>query len=1544
MQKSAQIIRICYNNIMLKVIKRSIPVVAILAVIILGALGEHVSATQQRTDFVVRVNNSLSLVVPKRDILLMLNPNNDTIVTDSIDVEVRTNNKNGATVYVSTNKNDGKQPGDYASSYGDDKEYIYGYENSTALIGRNTKDAIQTLPKQLDRNAYTTSTFLKGYWGVSADGENYKGVGNKTHPTALYSVQNSGQSDTREVTFGARPSDELLSDYYENTVIFTAVATYSPKTTNDIVFMQEIDEEVADSMIPNVQYQLRDMRDNKKYWVAKLDDGNIWMTQNLDLELNSSIALTPTDTDIPEEWTPMRSTIEASQTISDSWVNDGTTPYSYGAISTTGRTEVNGYINSATNPEPVEGRYAFPFGTYKTREECAANVANDEYCEHYNVGKYYNWAAAIAKNDATALTEIGSSATVEQSICPARWRLPTGSTGAFSKGVYTNLLEKANVASTVTSESGNTTGYYIDNNSNAIVSAPLFFTNAGTKSKGQAIEHAYGEYWTSSIHNEPNVDRLSFDRRGESSQNELLTNFYPSVGNTNADLGVGRSIRCIAKNMYSHRLKYYADSRLIGVQEVENAVPNYNMLFDPFKYINVEDTIVGDNKFIAGWAYDCSASTGIYNDTGYVSTGDYVKVGNGECRVDASLLEGQRVEFYSNGGSFDNESTENVVLLSKIQRNASSLLPNESHYNSTNGYYQYSNYRRKNDSSEYGYGYVDYYTAPTDAVTIDFGNSSYVDINLTYGLENSGDTICFIKGVYLAKGKSDTDNNRDHYACERTVNGSGSGQISFRIYSNVITIRFRPVTDYSSSYGYWAEFTPENGFSHSIKVGNPKIPSRAGYEFLGWSTDPDAVSPDFVFDPDNNAYEYANGLKLYAVWGETSADYHSLIVSADKNVTNMTIKQGSMSGTTINGARYGNLFVFSNLAKGSNYYLVPEFANGFEFDNWRRVDTATGAALSASNVQNAFYTIGDSDGAVMLTSKRGLISMQDFNCGALVHTGDSAQLVDTRDGSVYTVARLADDKCWMVDNLKLDFSKLREDISILNTNNPTSAFMEVVNLRPSSTTFWCQTSNESCIDKVQFNTTNTGDARTDSRGHTYDEHGAYYNWYTATAGNGKYSSPSGFEANGDICPSGWHLPSGDTNGEFYNLNYKINNNNNTTNSTAVNKLIAAPNSFVFSGYFTGSSVSSRDSYGFYASSTSWSNNYISAFVFNSSTVYPGNTTYFSGLSPYKYMGYSVRCVSSGGNILYDANGGTGEATPPQRRIAPGSTIMLQTPNFGREGYGFAGWNTKADGTGTNYGPNETITMPSVDNFVLYAKWVAPTGTFQSFSCSSLAKGEVTALTDLRDGETYAVAKLADDKCWMIENLRLDFSKRKENFTAANTNNPESMFLTFANSNEGAFDWCNSGSGCPDVTYSTINIGTQTGNGVYYNWYTATAGHGTNNRKDGPMPGDICPFGWRLPYDSDDFPNLSYKANNDSSVADSTASSALRSYPNNLIYSGYTTSSTAGNIGTRGHYWTPNANYAGSNVDGARVFIIQNSGISNSFDSKYTGFAVRCLAK
>lgn len=58
--------------------------------------------------------------------------------------------------------------------------------------------------------------------------------------------------------------------------------------------------------------RLIDKRDGKYYWVAKLADGNCWMTQNLDLDLSTGTTLTPDNTNIPSNWPPSTSTTTGS--------------------------------------------------------------------------------------------------------------------------------------------------------------------------------------------------------------------------------------------------------------------------------------------------------------------------------------------------------------------------------------------------------------------------------------------------------------------------------------------------------------------------------------------------------------------------------------------------------------------------------------------------------------------------------------------------------------------------------------------------------------------------------------------------------------------------------------------------------------------------------------------------------------------------------------------------------------------------------------------------------------------------------------------------------------------------------------------------------------------------------------------------------------------------------------------------------------------------------------------------------------------------------
>ena len=358
----------------------------------------------------------------------------------------------------------------------------------------------------------------------------------------------------------------------------------------------------------------------------------------------------------------------------------------------------------------------------------------------------------------------------------------------------------------------------------------------------------------------------------------------------------------------------------------------------------------------------------------------------------------------------------------------------------------------------------------------------------------------------------------------------------------------------------------------------------------------------------------------------------------------------------------------------------------------------------------------------------------------------------------------------------------------------------------------------------------------------------------------------------------------------------------------------------------------------------------------------------------------VACVAGGICYQPNASGVTGQMG--NQSASDNAEVVLWASNFKRAGYGFAGWNTEFDYSGTYYGPNQTITAPSdvsTNGLSLYAVWIKSAGTLQNWSgCSSLTQGSVTALTDERGSDTYAVAKLADGKCWMIENLRLDDSPE---LSSANTHNPSlpltNVYDTGSTSNHLSpttdptqTAWCTANSSaCDDQSMLATNNTTLFTNntassysassnvysyGNYYNWYSATAGHGKYGSDYGSSftsPGDICPAGWHLPTGKDasgEFGLLDIALGGTGASSSSSTtptgtdmSKAWRTYPNNFVYSGYVNGSSVNIRGSYGNYWSAsgNASYSAYNL----YFISTGVHPGTGGGSKYYGGMVRCLS-
>ena len=69
-------------------------------------------------------------------------------------------------------------------------------------------------------------------------------------------------------------------------------------------------------------------------------------------------------------------------------------------------------------------------------------------------------------------------------------------------------------------------------------------------------------------------------------------------------------------------------------------------------------------------------------------------------------------------------------------------------------------------------------------------------------------------------------------------------------------------------------------------------------------------------------------------------------------------------------------------------------------------------------------------------------------------------------------------------------------------------------------------------------------------------------------------------------------------------------------------------------------------------------------------------------------------------VTYDANGGRG--TMASQTVNAGDSVTIRSNAFTRSNYAFDGWNTRADGRGTSYGPGDSLTVNG--NITLYAQW------------------------------------------------------------------------------------------------------------------------------------------------------------------------------------------------------------------------------------------------
>lgn len=110
--------------------------------------------------------------------------------------------------------------------------------------------------------------------------------------------------------------------------------------------------------------------------------------------------------------------------------------------------------------------------------------------------------------------------------------------------------------------------------------------------------------------------------------------------------------------------------------------------------------------------------------------------------------------------------------------------------------------------------------------------------------------------------------------------------------------------------------------------------------------------------------------------------------------------------------------------------------------------------------------------------------------------------------------------------------------------------------------------------------------------------------------------------------------------------------------------------------------------------------------------------------------YTANWVRNSFKVQYDANGGSGSMEDSIHVFGTENSLAENT--YTKEGYGFTGWNTAMDGTGTAYAAGQTIQDLTLDESItLYAQW-SPLYTIE------YAYGEGAIAPEIENPTSYTI--------------------------------------------------------------------------------------------------------------------------------------------------------------------------------------------------------------
>ena len=456
-----------------------------------------------------------------------------------------------------------------------------------------------------------------------------------------------------------------------------------------------------------------------------------------------------------------------------------------------------------------------------------------------------------------------------------------------------------------------------------------------------------------------------------------------------------------------------------------------------------------------------------------------------------------------------------------------------------------------------------------------------------------------------------------------TLNATSGTSVTFTMTTSAATVT---ATSSSSNIAQTVTLSRGTGVS-SIKIGSTSYTASSVSLTCGSYTVSGNYSSGYKF----SSWARANGVTLSSTTAASTTmtvsgagkltlngtpnTYSLAITFAGSGVSSVQIRTASGTGGTLMGTVSSSGGSVSGLTYNTAYYLYPAFSSGYEFSSW--ASTGSYGTLSSTSTSNPTFTMGAGNGAVTITGKSSCTAisgtMQAF--APTSTTCESGTLTDSRDSASYIVAKLADGKWWMLDNLRLG-STSTISLSSSNTNLPS----DVTWTLPASGTV-CFT-DSSCTGTngttgtgytvPAINTALKDTVASKKYGSGSGKIGVYYNYCAASAGNICVASNSNNgSADRDICPKGWRIPTSGSSGE-YNALY-------TNSAIGSNANFRTALSTPLSGYFNNGSAGGQGTFGGFWSSTRYDNSNMYALFVYSSKVVPASYNN-------RFYGYSVRCV------------------------------------------------------------------------------------------------------------------------------------------------------------------------------------------------------------------------------------------------------------------------------------------------------------------------------